>query len=182
MAAGFTVALDSPVSQQFMRLLDASAFALVPGSVEEFGLPDDEMHRDILLPLLPAMIADKAIRKHWLERAKGIVSRLKAPNTKPQWEAADFEIHVAASYLAGPDARALSDTLLSEESLREMAAVVMNRVLDSVWLRDETPQSRDVSRPTEIFLSLLVPRRSLSKNRRFLNKTLRYLRQESTIS
>ncbi len=121
------------------RLLDLTAGALAPGRAADFGFPNDELHREILLPLLPAMLADPAIRAHWNSRsAGGFVHRLKTATTEggepPQWQAADFEIHVTASYLAGPDARALSDTLLSEESLREMAAGVLNSVLASVWL------------------------------------------------
>jgi hypothetical protein len=51
----------------------------------------------------------------------------------PRWTADDFEIHVTASYSAAPDARALADTLLSEESLRGLTADLMNQVLAAVW-------------------------------------------------
>lgn len=176
MAVGFTVTLDSPVSQQFVRLLDASASALLPESVGKLGLPDDELHRDILIPLLPAMVADLAIRKHWQERTTGFVVRLKAGDSMLRWEAADFEIHVAASYLAAPDARALADTLLSEESLREMAAAIMNRVLETVWERIIILPTEATVPSSEFTLEVLIPRRFLSKNRRYLNRSLRYLR------
>lgn len=120
------------------RLLDLTAAALAPARVAVLGLPDDELHREILLPLLPAMLGDKAIRDYWNSRSlAGFVHRLKVSIARggepPQWKAADFEIHVTASYLAGADARALSDTLLSEESLREMAAGILNTVLATVW-------------------------------------------------
>lgn len=120
------------------RLLDLTAAALTPDRVAVLGLPDDELHREILIPLLPAMLSDQAIREHWNSRsAAGFAHRLKdsiaGGGAPPLWQAADFEIHVTASYLAGADARALSDTLLSEESLREMAAGVLNTVLATLW-------------------------------------------------
>jgi hypothetical protein len=118
------------------RLLDASAACLDGQAGLE--VPDDELHREILLPLLPAMLGDKAIRQHWREQAAtGFLARLaahlegRAP--VPRWEAADFEVHVSTSYLAGPDAKALADTLLSEESLRDLTAALMNQVLERVW-------------------------------------------------
>jgi hypothetical protein len=119
-------------------VLDASAALLASGHLATLGLPDDEIHREILLPLLPAMLADKAIRSHWFEKpATGFVARVRAaieePGRRPLWQAPDFEIHVTASYLAGADARALADTLLSEEVLREMAAAIMNAAMDVVW-------------------------------------------------
>src|SRR5687768_2322670 len=88
------------------------------------------------------MLCDKAIRDHWHEqRATGFLARLNhhltADAPRPHWIADDFEIHVTASYSAGPDARALADTLLSEELLREMAAALMNQVLDRVWARQQ---------------------------------------------
>lgn len=176
MVAGYSVNSDSPVSREFARLLDASVATLLPGSVEKLGLPDDELHRDILIPLLPAMIADPAIRKHWQKRTTGFVVRLKAEDSKPRWESSDFEIHVTASYLAMPDARALADALLSEESLREMAAAIMNRVLETVWQQAVVIPAEVVAPSSEFALELLIPRRFLSKNRRYLNKSLRYLR------
>jgi hypothetical protein len=128
----------SPVDA-LVRVLDASAALLASPRAERLGLPDDELHREILLPLLPAMIGDEALREFWLERgATGFLGRLSVclerDGTAPRWEAGDFEIHVTASYRAGADARALADTLLSEDSLRGLAAEVMNRVLDVVWL------------------------------------------------
>ncbi len=125
-------------AQTMASLLDASAALLAPANVAVLGLPDDELHREILLPLLPAMITDKAIRGYWQEHAAaGFIHRLEIAldggGERPQWQPADFEIHVTASYLAGSDARALADTLLSEESLREMAAAIMNAALIKLW-------------------------------------------------
>lgn len=124
--------------QTMARLLDASAALLAPENVVVLGLPDDELHREILLPLLPAMITDKAIRGYWQEHAAvGFIHRLgialDGEGECPQWRAVDFEIHVTASYLAGSDARALADTLLSEESLREMAAAILNAAIVKLW-------------------------------------------------
>ncbi len=120
----------------FMRLLDESIAVL--GTGEGLQIPDDELHREILVPLLPAMLGDKAIRQHWREQAAtGFVARIaahvEAGAPAPRWLPGDFEIHVTASYLAAPDAKALADTLLSEESLREMTAALMNQVLGAVW-------------------------------------------------
>ena len=156
-------------------LLDACAALFAPERVSELALPDDELHNEILLPLLPAMIADKAIREHWNSRsASGIAARLKAlpddGGEPPRWSAADFEIHVTASYQATPDARALADTLLSEESLRELAASLMNTVTEKVWSRKSEPMSSDTAVPSheaEPFTSFCIvtngrgPRRSI---------------------
>jgi hypothetical protein len=116
----------------FARLLDESVACLAgPADLE---IPDDDLHREILLPLLPAMLGDKAIRQHWRgQAATGFYARLVAHvetgAALPVWQPGDFEIHVTASYLAGPDAKALADTLLSEESLRDLTAALMNQVL-----------------------------------------------------
>ncbi len=108
----------------FARLLDDTAAALA--TLE--GFPDDELHREILLPLLPSLLADAAIRKHWCARKeRGIFASL-SNELGAQWEAGDFEIPVAASYSAGPDAKALADTLLSEAELRELAAALLNQL------------------------------------------------------
>lgn len=133
------------------RLLDASAACL--GEPAGLEVPDDELHREILLPLLPAMLGDKAIRQHWREQAAtGFLARLAAHleggATVPRWESADFEVHVSASYLAGPDAKALADTLLSEESLRDLTAVLMNQVLERVWAT--LPAGAPVAVPEEV--------------------------------
>jgi hypothetical protein len=122
----------------FRRLLDESSSIL--GAPQEAGIaiPDDDLHRDILIPLLPAMLGDGAIRKHWHDQAAtGFLARLmrhlEGGEAAPRWQPGDFEIHVTASYSAGPDARALADTLLSEDSLRDLSAGLMNQILDIVW-------------------------------------------------
>jgi hypothetical protein len=84
------------------------------------------------------MLADAAIRGHWTEQhATGFVARIgrhfEDGDPAPRWTPGDFEIHVTASYSAGADARALADTLLSEESLRDMTAGLMNQLLDALW-------------------------------------------------
>jgi hypothetical protein len=139
----------------FRRLLDGSATLLGAPHDSGIAFPDDDLHRDILLPLLPALLGDSAIRKHWHEQAASgfparLMRHLQSGDAAPRWEAGDFEIHVTASYSAGPDARALADTLLSEESLREMSAVLMNQVLDVVWPKIETPAAEVVAPTVEV--------------------------------
>lgn len=104
--------------ENFPRLLDEAIARLSSPADAGFVFPDDEIHRDILLPLLPAMLGDAAIREHWA--AAGIAAR--------EWVADDFEIPVTASYHAGPDARALADTLLAEPSFRDLCAALLNQV------------------------------------------------------
>jgi hypothetical protein len=117
------VSAGSP-EENFARLLDETAAALA--ALE--GFPDDELHREILLPLLPALLADTAIRKYWSARGdRGIFASL-GNSAGPRWAAGDFEIPVAASYSAGPDAKALADTLLSEADLRDLAAALLNQL------------------------------------------------------
>jgi hypothetical protein len=138
-AVGIATPTAKPVGsplEVFTRVLDESSTALADG--EGLQIPDDELHREILLPLLPAMLGDKAIRQHWREQAaSGFLARLTAhletDAPMPRWLPGDFEIHVTASYLAAPDAKALADTLLSEESLRDMVATLLNQVLGMVW-------------------------------------------------
>ena len=122
----------------FHRLLDESSALLVAPAGAGIAIPDDELHREIIVPLLPAMLADAAIRQHWHEQAAtGFAARLArhfdGGEPAPRWLAGDFEIHVTASYSAGPDARALADTLLSEDSLRDLTATLMNQLLDALW-------------------------------------------------
>jgi hypothetical protein len=122
----------------FRHLLDESAALIGDPRHAGVAIPDDDLHRDILLPLLPAMLGDGAIRKHWHDQAAtGFLARLtrhlQGAEPAPRWQAGDFEIHVTASYSAGPDAKALADTLLSEKSLRDMSAALMNQILDAAW-------------------------------------------------
>ncbi len=128
-----------PSSEEiFHRLLDESSARLAAPESRGIVIPDDELHREIIVPLLPAMLADAAIRQHWnAQAATGFVARLArhfdGGESAPRWLPGDFEIHVTASYSASPDARALADTLLSEDSLRDLTAALMNQLLDAVW-------------------------------------------------
>ena len=122
----------------FHRLLDESSSLLASPESAGLAIPDDDLHREIIVPLLPAMLADTAIRQHWSEQAAtGFVARIgrhfENGEPAPRWLPGDFEIHVTASFSAGPDARALADTLLSEDSLRDLTATVMNQLLDAAW-------------------------------------------------
>ena len=145
----------NPATEEiFRRLLDESAALLSAPGESGLAFPEDDLHREILLPLLPAMLGDAAIRKHWQEQvATGFPARLArhldGATEAPSWVAGDFEIHVTASYSAGPDAKALADTLLSEDSLREMSAALMNQVLGVVWPRLPMPEAK-VAAPAEI--------------------------------
>ena len=128
----------SPHGELFQRLLDQSSALLTTPQDAGIAIPDDELHREIIVPLLPAMLGDKAIRQHWIEQtATGFLARLAkhldGTEPRPRWLAGDFEIHVTASYSAGADARALADTLLSEDSMRDMTAALMNQLLDVLW-------------------------------------------------
>ena len=122
----------------FHRLLDESSALLTAPERAGIVIPDDDLHREIIVPLLPAMLGDKAIRGHWNEQhATGFVARVgrhfENGDPAPRWMRGDFEIHVTASYSAGADARALADTLLSEDSLRDMTSALMNQLLDALW-------------------------------------------------
>lgn len=122
-------------AQVFAQILDSTVTCLAAGTME---VPPDELHQEILLPLLPAMLADGVIRQHWQSQAAvgffpSLRSHLEAGGPQPEWTPGDFEVHVAASYAAGPDAKALADTLLSEEGLRDLAAGLMNQALKSAW-------------------------------------------------
>ena len=93
------------------------------------------------------MLGDKVIQQHWREQTTtGFMARLNAHLTgdaeRPRWTPADFEIHVTASYSAGPDAKALADTLLSEESLRDMTAALMNQLSEPAW--SQLPKSEAI--------------------------------------
>jgi len=128
----------SPHEELFRRLLDESSALLAAPESAGIVIPDDDLHREIIVPLLPAMLADAAIRGHWSEQAAtGFVARVgrhfENGDPAPRWTPGDFEIHVTASYSAGADARALADTLLSEDSLRDMTAALMNQLLDALW-------------------------------------------------
>ena len=139
--AAIVMTMNSPhpsSEEIFHRLLDESSARLAAPESRGIVIPDDELHREIIVPLLPAMLADAAIRQHWnAQAATGFVARLArhldGGESAPRWLAGDFEIHVTASYSASPDARALADTLLSEDSLRDLTAALMNQLLDALW-------------------------------------------------
>ena len=139
--AAIVTAMNPPHSQSeeiFHRLLDESAARLAVPESAGIAIPDDDLHCEIIVPLLPAMLGDKSIRQHWSEQAAtGFPARLarhfENGEPAPRWLPGDFEIHVTASYSAGADARALADTLLSEDSLRDMTAALMNQLLDVLW-------------------------------------------------
>ena len=67
----------------FRRLLDESAALLAAPESADIAIPDDELHCEIIVPLLPAMLGDKAIREHWNEQAAtGFVARLARATRK----------------------------------------------------------------------------------------------------
>ena len=141
----------------FRRLLGESAARLAAPENSGITIPDDELHREIIVPLLPAMLGDKSIRQHWSEQAAtGFPARLArhfdGGDPAPRWLPRDFEIHVTASYSAGSDARALADTLLSEDSMRDMTAALMNQLLDAVW-----PSLAPVAGPAEPTPAVEIP-------------------------
>ncbi len=149
--------LQHPHEEIFHCLLDESAALLAAPEGEAIAIPDDELHREIIVPLLPAMLGDKEIRKHWHEQAAtGFAARLAkhldGGEPAPRWLPGDFEIHVTASYSAGADARALADTLLSEESLRDLTAALMNQLLDVLW-----PTLAPSAAPAEPQVAIEVP-------------------------
>ena len=145
-------------AEVFTRLLDAIVTQLAPENLASLDVPSDELHQEILIPLLPAMLGDKAIRNHWREQ-KGnsffgrLQSHLSGDAPRPSFSANDFEIHVTASYSAGADARALADTLLSEESLRDLAANLVNTLVDAAWAQlpmEEKAAPEEVEAPAEV--------------------------------
>lgn len=141
-----SIATVAQAVEDFPRLLDAAIARLSAPDDASFVFPDDEIHRDILLPLLPAMLGDAAIREHWA--AAGIADR--------EWTADDFEIPVTASYHAGPDARALADTLLAEPSFRALCAALLNqiRTAPSVELEKPLPEAPQID-PFDALLARL---------------------------
>src|SRR4051794_17962287 len=97
----------------FLEILEQTARCLAPENSGAFDIPEDELHQEILVPLLPALLSDKAIRGYWRDqKTRGIFARLAqragGDVESARWEPDDFEIHVTASYLAGADAKALA--------------------------------------------------------------------------
>ncbi len=159
-AIAITMNSPHPSSEEiFHHLLDESSSLLTAPESAGIAIPDDDLHREIIVPLLPAMLADAAIRGHWNEQhATGFVARISRHfengEAAPRWTPGDFEIHVTASYSAGPDARALADTLLSEESLRDMTAALMNQLLDALWLSVAPARS---AAPSKVVTEITAP-------------------------
>jgi hypothetical protein len=151
-------------TEVFTRVLDATIALLDPERATALGVPDDDLHREILLPLLPAMLGDRVIRQYWRDQSTaGFMARLNThllgEAERPEWMPADFEIHVAASYSAGPDAKALADTLLSEESLRHLTAALMNQLSESAWaqLPRVKAEAEEIPAPEEVDRLLTEP-------------------------
>ena len=157
--AAIVTAMSSkhPTEEIFHRLLDESAARLAAPETAGIAIPDDDLHREIIVPLLPAMLGDTAIRQHWVEQAATgfptrLAKHLDGTEPAPRWLPGDFEIHVTASYSAGADARALADTLLSEDSMRDMTAALMNQLLDVLW-----PALAPVAGPAEPTPAVEIP-------------------------
>jgi hypothetical protein len=128
-------------------VLDALAFVLNPENRERTNLsfPDDEEHKDIICPLLPAMLRDQSIRDELTRNAKdGIVGRLAGHvmGTRQQratsiqalkWTAEDLKFAAKITKLAGADARELADAVYDDDDLRHKTAEVLNKALQEAW-------------------------------------------------
>ncbi|MBN8460100.1 MAG: hypothetical protein J0M04_19910 [Verrucomicrobia bacterium] len=125
------------------RVLDELAFVLDPHNRERSRLqfPDDVEHQEIILPLLPAMLRDSAIRKHFTgEGSCGVVERLahhvigtrdrRSDPALLRWTEQNLAIPAAAFARAGADAKDLASTLLHDKQLRELTAGVLNRAFE----------------------------------------------------
>jgi hypothetical protein len=128
------------------RVLDELAFVLRAENLQAARLdgrthlqfPQDTDHAEIILPLLPSMLRDAAIRKHLSSDESGIISRLArhvmgerqsrddAHNLK--WAPTDLLVPLRVSIKAGEEARSLAETLLSDERQRTLTSDVLNRV------------------------------------------------------
>ena len=139
--------IDLTPQGAMVRVITELAFVLGPANREKshFRVPDDEMHREVILPLLPAMLDDAAIRRHLNQRGEtGILARLAkhvmgsrgerldaAPNLK--WSADDLLFPVAVSKQAGAEAKQLAEWLLNDGHARSCAAEVLNGALAEAW-------------------------------------------------
>jgi hypothetical protein len=135
------------VAGAMQRVMNELAFVLGTGNQElaRLSIPDDEEHRDVILPLLPAMLLDASIRAHLCREApQGIVSRLArhVMGTREErfetpgllkWTSEDLVIPPGASTRAGADARALATQLLSDDRLRSLTAGILNVALEEAW-------------------------------------------------
>lgn len=128
------------------RVIDELAIVLRAENLEaakhdgrnHLHFPQDTEHAEIILPLLPSMLRDAAIRKHLSSDESGIISRLArhvmgerqsrddAHNLK--WTVGDLLIPAGVTNKAGEEAQSLGETLLSDERFRTLTADVLNRV------------------------------------------------------
>jgi hypothetical protein len=139
--------IDLTPQGAMVKVLNELAFVLGPANREQsqFPFPDDEMHRDVILPFLPAMLGDAAIRNHLNQRGDAsIVARLAkhvmgsreerldtAPNLK--WAGDDLIFPVAVTRLAGAEAKQLAEWLLNDGHARACTAEVLNSALAEAW-------------------------------------------------
>lgn len=139
--------IDLTPQGAMVRVLNELAFVLGPENREksELQLPDDELHREVILPFLPAMLGDAAIRGHLFKRGDaGIVARLAkhvmgnreerfdtAPSLK--WDPDDLIFPVAVTRLAGSEAKQLAEWFLNDAQARATTAEVLNASLTAAW-------------------------------------------------
>ena len=125
------------------RVLDELAFVLGPENRQQSTLkfPDDDIHQEMLLPFLPPLLRDSAVRKHLCEPGEaGIVGRLarhvlgsrqerlgSPPNLR--WAESDLAFPPIVATKAGAEARQLASSLLTDLQLRQNAAAVLNQAL-----------------------------------------------------
>ena len=139
--------IDLTPQGAMVKVLNELAFVLGSANREQSQIPfpDDEMHRDVILPLLPAMLGDAAIRNHLNQRGDAsIIARLAkhvmgsreerldtAPNLK--WSGDDLNFPVAVTQKAGADAKQLADWLRNDGHARNCTAEVLNSALAEAW-------------------------------------------------
>jgi len=139
--------IDLTPQGAMVRVLNELAFVLGPANREQsqLSLPDDEIHKDVILPLLPSLLGDASIRNYLNKRGDdSIVARIakhvigsreerldSAPNLK--WVADDLLLPVAVTKHAGAEARQLAEWLLNDGHARACTAEVLNCALSEAW-------------------------------------------------
>lgn len=139
--------IDLTAQGAMVRVLNELAFVLGPQNREksELRFPDDEIHREYILPFLPAMLGDAAIRGYLFTSGDaGIVARLAkhvmgnrkehletAPSLK--WSPDDLIFPVAVTRNGGAEARQLAEWLLNDAQARTTTADVLNASLTAAW-------------------------------------------------
>ena len=122
------------------RVLDELAFVIDPLNRDRSQLefPDNADVQEVILPLLPALLRDHALRAH-LTRADGetIVQRLahhvmgnrdrRSDPAQRRWVADDLSFPAAAIERAGKEVRGLASALLQDPTLRQAAAEVLTQ-------------------------------------------------------